>query len=102
MTSTDPLTSGTMTSGALTSADPATSATPPSIDAGRQAQRLRTELAATLAAIEDKVNLPKRLRRGIGRMSRENPLALAAIGVASAAAVAGAAWAAVAWLKNRG
>lgn len=70
-------------------------------DPGREAERLRFELAATLGAIEDRLNLPRRLRRGIRRMSRENPLALAAIGVATAAAAAGAVWAAIAWLKHR-
>ena len=84
----------------MTSTDPQADAPRPP-DPGQDAKRLRHELAATLGAIEDRLNIPKRLRRGIRRMSRENPLALAAIGVASAAGVAGAVWAAVAWLRHR-
>jgi len=95
MTSSDPLTRQ-RASGA-----PAANGAAAPADPGREAERLRYELAATLGAIEDKLNVPRRLRRGIRRMSRENPIALAAIGVVSAAAVGGAVWAAVAWLKNR-
>jgi len=58
-------------------------------------KRTRAELAATLDAVEEKVNVPKRLDKAAARlqarlrtMRRENPAALAAIG-AGAVALAG-------------
>lgn len=51
----------------------------------------RAELAATLDALQDKLNVPKRIRIA----SEENPLGLAAVGLAVTAAVAGAVWLAV-------
>lgn len=57
--------------------------------------RTRAELAATLDAVEEKVNVPKRLDKAAVRlkaklrtMRQENPIALAAIG-AGAIAVTG-------------
>lgn len=57
--------------------------------------RTRAELAATLDAVEEKVNVPKQLDRAASRlkaklrtMRQENPVALAAIG-AGTIAVAG-------------
>ncbi|MBK5238033.1 MAG: DUF3618 domain-containing protein [Actinomycetales bacterium] len=50
-------------------------------------KRTRAELAATLDAVEEKVNVPKRLDKAAARMKaklrtmrQENPVALAAIG----------------------
>lgn len=55
-------------------------------------QRARNELAATLDAIEYKLNVPKRTVERVERMRRDNPLALIGIAVAAAAAVAGVVW----------
>jgi hypothetical protein len=56
--------------------------------------RTRAELAATLDAVEEKVNVPKRLDRAAVRlkaklrtMRQENPVALAAIGAGTIATV---------------
>lgn len=55
-------------------------------------QRARNELAATLDAIEYKLNVPKRTVERVERMRKDNPLALIGIAVAAAAAVAGVVW----------
>ncbi|AND15561.1 DUF3618 domain-containing protein [Rathayibacter tritici] len=62
-------------------------------------ERARSELAATLDAIEYKVNVPRKLRmaqRNLGRklrvVRRENPSALIAGAVGAAAAVGLVAW----------
>ncbi|MGJ4845708.1 MULTISPECIES: DUF3618 domain-containing protein [unclassified Leifsonia] len=55
-------------------------------------QRARNELAATLDAIEYKLNVPKRTAERIERLRTDNPLALVGIAVAAAAAVAGVVW----------
>jgi predicted nucleic acid-binding protein len=56
--------------------------------------RARAQLAATLDAVEEKVNIPKRLDRAAARararlrtMRQENPVGLAAIGAGAAALV---------------
>lgn len=54
--------------------------------------RARDELAATMDAIEYKLNVPKRASERIQRLRAENPLALAGIAAGAAAAVAGAVW----------
>lgn len=54
--------------------------------------RARSELAATIEAIEYKLNVPKRTAERIQRLREDNPVALAAIAVGAAAAVAGAVW----------
>jgi hypothetical protein len=58
------------------------------------AERARAELAATLDAIEDKLNVPKqfglatrRTSTRLRRLATENPLALGAIALGVAAAV---------------
>jgi hypothetical protein len=56
----------------------------------------RAELAATLDAIQDKLNVPKRIRAA----AHENPLGLAAVGVGAAAALAGAVWLLVRVLRH--
>lgn len=58
----------------------------------RDVERARTELAATLDAIEYKVNVPKRTAERIQAMRRDNPVALAAIAAGVAVAVGGAVW----------
>lgn len=55
-------------------------------------QRARNELAATLDAIEYKLNVPKRTVERVERMRKDNPLALIGIAVAAAVAVAGVVW----------
>lgn len=55
-------------------------------------QRARNELAATLGAIEYKLNVPKRTAERVERLRKDNPLALIGIAVAAAAAVGGAVW----------
>lgn len=66
-------------------------------------QTARAQLASTLDAIEDRLNVPKRVRRvtrdateNIKTMARDNPLALAGIAVGAAVVVGGAVWAIVA------
>jgi hypothetical protein len=54
--------------------------------------RARAELAATVEAIEYKLNVPKRVGERVDRLRKENPAALAGILVGSAVAVAGAVW----------
>lgn len=64
--------------------------------------RARIELAATLDAIEDKLNVPKRIgdaaERGSARvrtLAAENPVALGAIALGAAAVVGVGVWALV-------
>jgi hypothetical protein len=57
----------------------------------------RAELAATLDAIQDKLNVPKRIRIA----AEENPIGLIVTGIAVAAAVAGAAWLVVVKLRSK-
>ena len=56
----------------------------------------RAELAATLDALQDKLNVPKRIRIA----ARENPLGLAAVGAGAAAALAGVVWLMVRSLRS--
>lgn len=65
-------------------------------------EKARADLAATLEAIEDKLNLPKQARLAVERTSRrledlrtENPVAFTALAVGAAALVGGAVWLAV-------
>jgi hypothetical protein len=64
------------------------------IDEAREnAARARRELAASLDAIEDKLNVPKR----VAAAYRRNPLVVIGVGIGVAAAAAGLiAWAVVA------
>lgn len=57
-----------------------------------EVRRARTELAATLGAIEYKLNVPKRTAEKVQRLRAENPLVLVGIAVGAAAAVAGVVW----------
>jgi hypothetical protein len=63
-------------------------------------ERARADLAATLEAIEYKVNFPKRTSERVQRLRKENPLALVGIAVGAAAAVAGVVWLAIRVGKN--
>ncbi|MDR6611660.1 DUF3618 domain-containing protein [Leifsonia sp. 1010] len=54
--------------------------------------RARAELAATVEAIEYKLNVPKRAAETVERLRRDNPLALAGIAAAAVAATALAVW----------
>lgn len=62
--------------------------------------RARAELAATLDAIEYKLNVPKRTAERIQRLRKENPAALAGIAAAAAVAVAGIVWGVVRLLRR--
>ncbi|RZU66906.1 uncharacterized protein DUF3618 [Microterricola gilva] len=71
------------------------------------AARARAELAATLDAIEDKLNVPKQIglaadRTGarVRRMAAENPLALGAVALAAATAVGLGVWAIIRAVRN--
>ena len=65
-------------------------------------ERARAELKATLAAIEDKGNIPRRVGRATDRAERKarvfartNPVATAAVVLAGAAAIGALVWAIV-------
>jgi hypothetical protein len=65
--------------------------------------RARVELADTLNAIEDKLNVPRKLQRRtdrwsheLRRMRAENPLALAGVAVGAVAVIGGLVWGIVA------
>lgn len=54
--------------------------------------RARAELAATIDAIEYKLNVPKRTAERIQRLQKENPAALVGLSVGVAVAVGGIVW----------
>ncbi|GIT81825.1 hypothetical protein LLS1_34940 [Leifsonia sp. LS1] len=54
--------------------------------------RARAELAATLDAIEYKLNAPKRATERVKRMAADNPLAFAGVAAGVAAAIGGVVW----------
>ena len=54
--------------------------------------RARAELAATVDAIQYKLNVPQRVSDRVQRLRKENPAALAGILVGAAVTVAGAVW----------
>lgn len=54
--------------------------------------RARAELAATMDAIQYKINVPQRAAERIQTLRKENPVALVAIAAGAVAAVAGAVW----------
>ncbi|MHA7984668.1 DUF3618 domain-containing protein [Rathayibacter sp. CAU 1779] len=56
----------------------------------------RAELAATLDALQDKLNVPKRIRIA----AEENPIGLGAVTLGVVAAIAGAVWLTV-WMLRR-
>lgn len=62
-----------------------------------QVAAARAELSATLDALQDKVNVPKRIRTA----AAENPIGLAAVGVGVAAAVGGAVWLVVRLIRSK-
>ena len=62
--------------------------------------RARAELAATLDAIEYKLNVPKRTAERVQRLRAENPVALAGIAAGAVAAVAGAVWGVVRLIRR--
>jgi len=62
-------------------------------------KRARSDLAATFDAIENKLNLPRRFKRGTKQTSdrlrvlaRENPVLLATLAVGAVVTVGGAIW----------
>lgn len=62
--------------------------------------RARAELAATMDAIEYKINVPKRTAERVQRLRAENPVALAGIAAGAVAAVAGAVWGVVRLIRR--
>lgn len=54
--------------------------------------RARAQLAATIDAIEYKLNVPKRTAERLQRLQKENPAALVGLSVGVAAAVGGIVW----------
>jgi hypothetical protein len=62
--------------------------------------RARAELAATMDAIEYKLNVPKRTAERVQRLRAENPVALAGIAAGAVAAVAGAVWGVVRLIRR--
>lgn len=69
----------------------------------RDIERLRGEIASTLDAIEEKLNVPRQVRLGaeqtrvrMKRFAEEDPVLLGVIGAAAVALVGGVVWAAVA------
>ena len=88
---TEPVESGTVSQGARRDAEKGKGSSP-----AAEVAAARAELAATLDALQDKLNVPKRIRIA----AEENPLGLAAVGAALAAAVAGGVWLAVRILRR--
>ncbi|GAA2053344.1 DUF3618 domain-containing protein [Leifsonia soli] len=62
--------------------------------------RARAELAATVEAIEYKLNVPKRTAERLARLRQDNPLALVGISVAVALVTAGTVWGVVRLLRR--
>jgi len=62
--------------------------------------RARAELAATVDAIEYKLNVPKRASERLQRLRKDNPAALAGIAAATAVAVAGIVWGVVSLVRR--
>jgi len=72
------------------------------------ATRARAELAATLDALDRKLNVPRQLRitrrratLGLHKLGDENPVALVGIALGAAVAVGTAVWLAVRTITNR-
>ena len=63
-------------------------------------ERARAELAATVDAIEYKLNVPKRTSERIQKLRAENPVALAGLAAAAVAAVAGIVWGVVVLVRR--
>ena len=73
-------------------------------DPSLEVLRARGELTRTLDLIEDKLNVPKRVRASIRRADefrRRNPVAFVGAVASIAGAVAGVTWFAVAVLRRR-
>lgn len=66
-------------------------------DAAIDISRARADLASTLNAIEEKLNVPKRTKRAV----QENPLLVAAVGVGVAVAIGAVVWFSVAAVRKR-
>jgi hypothetical protein len=88
---TEPVESGTVSQGARRDAEKGKGSGP-----AADVAAARAELAATLDALQDKLNVPKRIRIA----AEENPLGLAAVGAALAAVVAGSVWLAVRFFRR--
>lgn len=72
------------------------------------AARARAELAATLNALDHKLNVPKQIRiarrrmtLGLRRLGEDNPVALAGVAVAAAVVAGTAVWLAVRKITHR-
>ena len=62
--------------------------------------RARAELAATVEAIEYKLNVPKRVSERVQRLRKENPAVLTGLLAGAAIAVAGAVWGVVSLIRR--
>jgi hypothetical protein len=76
-------------------------------EAWSDARNARAELAATLDAIEHKLNVPRRVRLSAHRFGRrvravrdENPLAIVGIAIGAAVVIGGGVWVAVRMLSK--
>lgn len=57
-----------------------------------ETERARAELAAALSELEEKLNIPKRVRRRVAELRENSPLAVAGIVIGGAIAVGGLVW----------
>ncbi|GAB3794672.1 hypothetical protein GCM10028798_01830 [Humibacter antri] len=89
---TEPVESGNVSPGARKDAEAGTGSGP-----AADVAAARAELAATLDALQDKLNVPRRIRTA----AEENPLGLAAVAAGVVAAIAGTVWLAVRMLRSR-
>ncbi|WP_285114651.1 DUF3618 domain-containing protein [Leifsonia sp. fls2-241-R2A-40a] len=62
--------------------------------------RARSELAATIEALEYKLNVPRRLTERVERLRRDNPIALASAAAGAVAATALAVWGVVRLIRR--
>ncbi|WP_374008759.1 DUF3618 domain-containing protein [Leifsonia sp. LS-T14] len=62
--------------------------------------RARAELAATVDAIQYKLNVPQRVSERVERLRTENPAVLAGLLAGAAVAVAGAVWGIVSLIRR--
>ena len=95
-------------SGTAVTAQPVQAATRSLSELRADATRARAELAATLEALDRKLNVPRQLRvtrrritLGLHKLGDENPVGLAGIALSAAVAVGAAVWLGVRAITNR-
>jgi hypothetical protein len=64
-------------------------------------RRARADLASTLNAIEDKLNVPRRVKRAVVVFRQDHPLAFGAAGLAAVAGVGAAVFFGISALRRR-